>query len=361
MNRRGLLTGTAALALAMMAGGAALAQDKLKACFVYVGTVTDGGYTQAHHTGVIKAMEHFGDQVEFQWQESVAEGADTERVETQMALGGCDIIFATSFGFMDATNAVAAKFPNVKFEHATGFKRETPNVSLYNARFYEGRAVEGLIAGRMTRTNKIGYIASFPIPEVIMGINAYYLAAKQVNPDVEIKVTWAYTWFDPAKEADAARAMIDADVDVIASHTDSTAPLAEEAKTDGKVIGFGQASDMAEYKPTPRVSSIIDDWGPYYIQRIQAVLDGTWESQDLWLGIKDGIVEIGEFTGMPDEVAAEAGKLRDDIASGAVHPFTGPINKQDGSPWLAEGEVAPDGDLLGMMFYVEGITAELPQ
>ena len=245
MNRRHLLA-TAALGLTMAFGGAALAQDKLKACFVYVGPIGDGGWTFQHHQGALAVQAAYGDKVEVQWQESVPEGADAERVLTQMALGGCKIIFTTSFGYMDATNAVAAKFPDVKFEHATGYKRDSANVSTYNARFYEGRAIEGLIAGRMTKSNKIGYIASFPIPEVIMGINAYYLHAKKVNPAVELTIVWAYTWFDPAKEADAAKAMIEQGVDVIASHTDSTAPLAEAAKTPG-VIGFGQASDMEAY------------------------------------------------------------------------------------------------------------------
>ncbi|MCB2120927.1 MAG: BMP family ABC transporter substrate-binding protein, partial [Rhodobacteraceae bacterium] len=257
--------------------------------------------------------------------------------------------------------AVAAKFPNVMFEHATGFKRDHPNVSTYNARFYEGRAVQGTIAGRMTKSNKIGYIASFPIPEVIMGINSYYLHAKKVNPDVEVSVVWAYTWFDPAKEADAAKALIDQGVDVIAAHTDSTAPLAEAAKTPG-VIGFGQASDMAEYKDGPRVSSIIDNWGPYYVKRVGALLDGSYEQIDAWEGIAGGEVLIGEITdAVPADVKAEAEALRDAIAAGTYHPFTGPINKQDGSAWLADGQTAPDGDLLGMGFYVEGINGDIPQ
>lgn len=361
MKRRQLLA-TAALGLSMAFGGAALAQDKTKACFVYVGPIGDGGWSFQHHQGALAVQEKFGDKVEVAWQESVPEGADAERVLTQMALGGCDIIFTTSFGYMDATNNVAKKFPNVKFEHATGFKRESPNVSTYNARFHEGRAVEGLIAGRMTKTNKIGYIGSFPIPEVIMGINSYYLNAKKVNPAVELTVVWAFTWFDPAKEADAAKALIDQGIDVIASHTDSTAPLAEAAKTGGKVIGFGQASDMAEYKPSPRVTSIIDNWAPYYIERVGALMDGTYAQSDVWAGIKGGEVLIGDITeAVPAEVKAEAEALRDGIAAGTVHPFTGPINKQDGSPWLAEGVTAPDGDLLGMNFYVEGITGEIPQ
>ena len=362
MKRRTLLA-TAALGLGLATAGGAFAQgmDKVKACFVYVGPIGDGGWTYQHHQGALAVQEAHGDKVEIQYQESVPEGADAERVLTQMALGGCNIIFTTSFGYMDATNAVAAKFPDVKFEHATGFKRDHPNVSTYNARFYEGRAVQGHIAGKMTKSNKIGYIASFPIPEVIMGINSYYIHAKKANPDVELSVVWAYTWFDPAKEADAAKALIDQGVDVIAAHTDSTAPLAEAAKTEG-VIGFGQASDMAEYKDGPRVSSIIDNWAPYYVERVGALLEGTYEQKDTWAGIAGGEVLIGEITDkVPAELKAEAEKMRDDIAAGAYHPFTGPINKQDGSAWLAEGQTAPDGDLLGMNFYVEGISGEIPK
>ncbi len=362
MLRRTLLA-TAALGLGLMTTGGALAagMDKVKACFVYVGPIGDGGWTYQHHQGALAVKEAYGDKVELQWQESVPEGADAERVLTQMALGGCNIIFTTSFGYMDQTNAVAAKFPDVKFEHATGFKRDSANVSTYNARFYEGRAVQGTIAGMMTKSNKIGYIGSFPIPEVMNGINAYYLAAKKVNPNVELSVVWAFTWFDPAKEADSAKALIDQGVDVIAAHTDSTAPLAEAAKTPG-VIGFGQASDMEAYKPSPRVSSIVDNWAPYYVKRVGELLDGTYAQSDIWAGIADGEVLIGEITeAVPAEVKAAAEKVRDDIAAGTLHPFTGPINKQDGSPWLAEGATAPDGDLLGMGFYVEGITAEIPK
>jgi simple sugar transport system substrate-binding protein len=363
MKRRQLVAG-AAMGLALTLGGGAQAQgmDQVKACFVYVGPIGDLGWTYQHHQGALAVEEAFGDKVEIQWQESVPEGADAERVMTQMALGGCNIIFTTSFGYMDATNAVAAQFPDVKFEHATGYKREHPNVSTYNARFYEGRAIQGHIAGKMTKSNKIGYIASFPIPEVIMGINSYFLHARKVNPEVELSVVWAFTWFDPAKEADAAKALIDQGVDVIASHTDSTAPLAEAAKTNGAVIGFGQASDMADYKPSPRVSSIIDNWNPYYIKRVGALLDGTYEQTDSWAGIPEGEVEIGEITeAVPADVKAEAEAMRDAIAAGTYHPFTGPINKQDGTPWLAEGQVAADGELLGMTFYVEGIVGDIPQ
>lgn len=352
-----ILTG-AVLALGL--AGTAIAQDKVKAGFIFVGPVGDGGWTYEHNQARLAVEAEFGDKVETVFQESVPEGADAERAMTQMALQGADIIFTTSFGYMDPTITVAEKFPNVKFEHATGYKR-ADNVGTYSARFYEGRAVQGLIAGRMTKSNKIGYIASFPIPEVIRGINSAYIHAKRVNPDVQFFLVWAYTWFDPAKEADAANALIEQGADVILQHTDSTAPQAA-AKSKGGVITFGQASDMAEYAPSPRVSSIIDDWAPYYIKQVGAVIDGTWVSEDTWDGIGAGMVKIGEITdAVPADVKAEAEALRDSIASGEYHPFTGPLKKQDGSDWLAEGEVADDGTLAGMNFYVEGLSGSIPQ
>ncbi|MDV4167314.1 BMP family ABC transporter substrate-binding protein [Rhodovulum sp. FJ3] len=351
-----LLGGAVALGLATTAQ----AEDPTKVGFVFVGPIGDGGWTYEHNEGRLAVEEHFGDKVETVFQESVPEGADAERVLTQMALGGADLIFTTSFGYMDPTINVAAKFPDVKFEHATGYKR-ADNVSTYSARFYEGRAIQGHIAGKMTESNIIGYIASYPIPEVIRGINSAYIHAKKVNPDVEFKIIWAFTWFDPAKEADAAKALIDQGADVILQHTDSTAPQAA-AEEAGGVITFGQASDMGEYAPMPRVSSIIDNWAPYYIARTAAVIDGTWESVDTWDGISTGMVGIGEISdAVPAEVKAEALALKDAIAAGEYHPFTGPLKKADGSDWLAEGEVADDGTLLGMGFYVEGIDAEIPQ
>ena len=335
--------------------------NKVKACFVYLGPIADGGWTYQHHVGAESAKVGLGDRVEIAWKENVAEDSSAEAAIEDFAKSGCNIIFTTSFGFMDQTNAIAAKYPDVMFEHATGYKRDHPNVSTYNARFYEGRAVEGLIAGRMTRTDKIGYIASFPIPEVLAGINAYYVNAKKVNPDVELKVIWAYTWFDPAIEAEAARAMIDAGVDVIAAHTDSTATLEEAAKTGGAVIGFGQASDMSKFAPSPRVSSIINNWGPYYFERINALLKGTYTQADTWGGMSSRVL-IGHISDeVPLSVKAEAAALRDALAAGKTNAFVGPINKQDGTAWLAEGETAPDSDLLGMNFYVEGIVGDIPQ
>ena len=355
-----LLKMLAGATLALGLATSAIAQDKTKVGFIYVGPIGDGGWTFEHDKGRLAVESHFGDAVETVYRESVPEGADAERAIQQMALQGADLIFTTSFGYMEPTISVAGKFPDVKFEHATGYKAST-NVSTYSARFYEGRAVQGHIAGKMTKSNVIGYIASFPIPEVIRGINSAYIHAKKVNPDVEFKIIWAYTWFDPAKEADAATALIEQGADVILQHTDSTAPQAAAEKAGG-VITFGQASDMSEYAPLPRVSSIIDDWGPYYIARTQAVIDGTWESVQTWDGIGPGMVGIGEISdAVPADVKAEALAMKDAIAAGEYHPFSGPLKKQDGSDWLAEGEMADDGTLLGMNFYVEGLTGDIPQ
>ncbi len=358
MTFKTLLAGTA---MALGLASAAMAQDDTtKVGFIYVGPKNDGGWSQHHHEAATEMADHFGDKVELMVQESVPEGPDAERAMTQMALAGADIIFATSFGFMDSAVNAAGKFPDVKFEHATGYKT-ADNLGVYSARFYEGRAVQGFLAGKMTKTNKIGYIASYPIPEVIRGINSAYIHARKVNPDVEFSVIWAYTWFDPAKESDAAQALIEQGADVILQHTDSTAPQAAAQKA-GNVYTFGQAADMAEYAPMPRISSIIDVWAPYYIDRVQAVMDGSWESDNTWDGIGAGMVGIGEISSaVPADIKAEAEALRDSISGGGYHPFTGPLNKQDGSVWLAEGEVADDATLASQNFYVEGLTGEIPQ
>lgn len=347
---------TAALGMALAAPALA---DTTKVGFIYIGPVGDHGWTYTHDQARLAVEAEFGDAVETTYVENVAYGADAERVMTQMALSGTDLIFATSFGYGPDMNTVAARFPNVKFEHATGYIQESDNVSLYNARFYEGRAVIGHIAGKMTETNRVGYIASFPIPEVIMGINSAYLHAKAVNPDVEFNVVWVYSWYDPAQEAAAAEALIEQGADIIMQHTDSTAPLT--VAQDAGIYAFGQASDMSAFAPQSHLTGILDVWAPYYIERVRAVQDGTWEAGDVWHGIVDGMVGFAPLSDLiPEDVRAEAEEMIAAIAAGEYHPFTGPINKQDGTPWLAEGETAPDGDLLTMDFYVEGITADIP-
>ena len=350
------LAGAATLALAM--AGSAQAADKTKVCFMHVGPITDGGWTQAHHQGMEEMAAHFGDKVETAYVENVPEGPQATAVIERLARQKCALIFTTSFGFMDPTLEVAAKFPDVKFEHATGYKTAA-NVTSYNSRFYEGRYILGQIAAKVSKTVVAGYIASFPIPEVVQGINSFVLGAQTVNPDFKLKVVWVNTWHDAGKEADAAKVLIDQGVDILTQHTDSTAPI--QVASERGVYAFGQALDMIEAGPETQLTAIIDSWGAYYTKRVQAVMDGTWESQSTWDGLVDGILTMAPYTNMPDDVKAMAEATEAAIIAGELHPFTGPINKQDGTPWLADGEVAEDGPLLGMNFYVEGVDDQLPQ
>jgi len=336
----------------------ATAQDKLKVGFIYVGPIGDFGWSYQHDQGRLAIEGEFGDKVETTYVESVSEGPDAERVIRQLAASGHGLIFTTSFGFMDSTLKVAEQFPDVKFEHATGFKR-APNVSTYSARFYEGRHVIGTIAGHMTKTNKIGYIASVPIPEVVRGINAATLAARAVNPEVTTQVIWVNSWYDPGKEADAAKALIAHGADIIMQHTDS--PAAMQVAEEAGVKAFGQASDMAKFGPNAQLTAIIDQWAPYYIERTRAVLEGTWESEDSWKGLAAGEVVMAPYANMPDAVIAAAKAAEAAVASGAVHPFTGPIRDRDGAERIPAGAVADDGMLLGMNWFVEGVEGDLPQ
>ena len=350
---------TTALALATVAAFSvqANAADKLKACWVYVGPIGDFGYSYQHDQGRLDVEKEFGDKVETAYLENVAEGPDAERAFERLAREGCQITFGTSFGFMDAELKVANKFPDLKFEHATGYKMGA-NMGIYNARFYEGRYVIGQIAAKQSKAGVAGYIVSFPIPEVVMGINAFMLGAQSVNPDFKVKIVWVNSWFDPGKEADAAKALFDQGADIIVQHTDSTAPL--QVAQERGLHGFGQASDMIKFAPKSQYTAIVDDWGPYYIERVKAVLDGTWKPEDRWEGIKEGAVLMAPYTNLPDDVAAAAEETEKKIAGG-WNPFTGPVFKQDGSEWLKDGEVAEDKVLLGMNFYVKGIDDKLPQ
>ena len=337
--------------------GAAQAED-VKVGFVYVGPIGDHGWSYRHDIGRQAIEAELGDAASTSFVESVPEGADAERVIRQMAQTGHNLIFTTSFGYMNPTEKVAKQFPDVKFEHATGYKR-ADNLSTYAARFYEGRYVAGVIAGKMTKSNVVGYVGSFPIPEVARGINSFMMGAWSVNPDVEVKIVWANTWYDPGKEGDAAKALIDQGADIMVQHTDSPAPL-QVAENRG-VLGFGQASDMIKFAPKAQLTAIVDNWDSYYVARAKAVADGTWESQDTWGGIDSGMVEMAPYTNMPDDVKALAEETAAKISSGEFHPFTGPIYDQAGELRIAEGEVADDGMLLGMDWYVQGIDAELPK
>ena len=352
-----LLAVMAGLALSLVVGAASGA-DKLKVGFIYVGPIGDHGWTYQHHQGLLAVEEAFGDKVETVYVENVAEGPDAERAITRLARQGAGIIFTTSFGYMDPTIKVAKNFPDVKFEHGTGYKR-ADNVTTYSARFYEGRYVIGQIAARMSKSGVAGYIASFPIPEVVRGINSFLLGAQSINPDFKLKIVWVSTWFDPGKEADAAKVLIGQGADIITQHTDSTAPL--QIAAEQGVLGFGQASDMIKFAPDSQLTAIIDDWAPYYVRRVGAVLDGTWKSEDTWDGMGPGMVAMAPYTNLPDDVVAMAQETEAKITSGEFHPFTGPIHNQEGELVIGEGEVLDDGVLLGMNWYVKGIDDKLPQ
>ena len=357
-NRKLLTIAAGALATAMFAGSAAGA-DKFKVGFVYVGPIGDHGWSYQHHQGLLAVKKAFGDKVTTTHVENVSEGPDAERVIQQLAAQGHNIIFTTSFGYMNPTIKVARRFPKVRFEHATGFKR-SKNVATYNIRFYEGRYVAGIIAGKMTKSNTIGYIASFTIPEVVMGINAAYLGAKSVNPNVKFKIVWVSTWFDPGKEADAAKALISQGADVVFQHTDS--PAAMKLAEQRGISAIGQASNMKAFGPKAQLTALVNNWGPYYVARVKAAMDGTWKSTDTWGGINSKMLQFANWnTRIPPDVVKLAEKARADIAAGKLHPFTGPLKKQDGSMFLKAGQRISDKDLSGMNFYVSGIEGTLPK
>jgi simple sugar transport system substrate-binding protein len=349
------LAGAATLALS---AGAASAQQKLKVGFIYVGPVGDHGWSYQHDVGRQAIEKAFGDKVETTYVESVPE-ADSERAIEQLARTGHGLIFTTSFGFMEPTLKVAKKYPNIKFEHATGFKR-APNLSTYAAKFHEGRYIIGQIAGKMTKSGTIGYVGAFPIPEVIAGINSYFLGAQSVNPNVKIKVVWANTWYDPAKEGDAAKALLDQGVDMLAQHTDSPAPI-QAAEARGK-FGFGQASDMERFAPKAQLTAIVDNWSDYYVARTKAVLDGTWKSEDTWGGLAANMVVMSPYKNMPDDVKKLAEETEAAIRSGKLNPFKCPVYGQDGKEIECKGNGAlSDEQVLGMNFYVKGIEDKIPQ
>jgi len=357
-SRTKALVAALAMAAGAVLGGSAFAADPLKVGFVYLGPPGDHGWTYRHDIGRKAVDAAFGDKVKTTIVENVAEGADAERVIRQLAASGHGLIFTTSFGYMEQTLRVAKQYPGVKFEHATGYKR-ADNVSTYSIRYYEGRYVLGHIAGKMTKSNIIGYVAAFPIPEVIRGINATLLGARKVNPDVTIKVIWLNTWYDPGKERDAATTLIGQGADVLLQHTDSPAPV--QVAEERGVYAFGQASDNSKFGPNAHLTANVNDWDPYYVRRVQAVLDGTWTSTDTWEGFSTDMLQLAPYNAaLPADVVKMAEDVRKGIADGSIHPFTGPVRNQDGELVLKEGEVASDGMLLGMNFYVEGIEGKLP-
>ena len=343
----------------------AAVDDKVKVGFVYLTNPGDHGWTYAHEVGRQDVEKHFGDKVETTYVENVPEGPDSTRVIRELAQQGNNIIFTTSFGYMDPTLKVAQEFPDVKFVHLTGYKRSN-NMATGNIRFYEGRYVQGVVAGKMTKSNKIGYLASFPIPEVIQGINAFALGMRSVNPDATISVIWVNSWYDPVKEADAAKVHIAEGADILAQHTDSPAMLQTAEKAG--IHGFGQSSDMKAFAPKAQLFSAVNNWGPYYISQIESLMDGNWTTGEgpdhwagnTWLGLSDDYLVLTPFENMPDDVAAAA-KAAADKVSGGYNIFTGPFSDNEGNVILKAGESYNDGNLWNdMSYYVEGVNGKIP-
>ena len=338
--------------------GAATAQDKLKVGFIYVGPVGDFGWTYQHELGRRALVKEFGEKIETTFLENVNEGPDAERSIQQLARAGHQLIFTTSFGFMDSTVKVAQRFPNIHFEHATGYKR-APNLATYSGRFYQGRYIQGQIAAKMSKKGVLGYIGSFPIPEVITGINATMLGAQSINPNIKVKIIWANSWFNPGKESDAAKALIDQGADMIMQHTDS--PAAVQVAEQRGVHAFGQDSDMIKFGPKAQLTAIINNWAPYYIERVKLQLAGAWKTGDTWDGLKEKMVLMAPYTNMPDDVKKMAMDTEAAIASGKLHPFKCPVVAQDGKTVECMGGThLSDPQILGMNFYVKGVDDKIP-
>jgi len=353
MNKRRsmLCAGLAAVVTGVLLHSPAVqANGPAKIGFVYVSPIGDAGWTYQHDLGRKEMMKNLGDKVETTFVESVPEGADAERVIREMAASGHDLIFATSFGYMNYVERVAKQFPNVRFMHATGYK-SGPNFRNYNARFYEGRYLTGVIAGEMSKSNILGYVAAFPIPEVLQGINAFAMGARSVNPNAQVRVIWVNSWYDPGKEREAAQALIAQGADVITHHTDSTAVV--QAAQDQGVYAVAYHSDMSKYGKDAHLTATTHHWGPYYTEVVEKMLNKEGMGESIWGGFKEGFVELAPINPVvPKPVQDKVAELKEKIAKGEFHPFTGPILDQDGKEIVPAGKTLTDEELSKMNFYV---------
>jgi basic membrane protein A and related proteins len=331
--------------------------EPIKVGFVYVSPITEAGWTKQHDEGRKAVERALGQQVKTSFVADVPEGADAERVIRDLAQQGHQIIFTPSFGYMEPTLKVAKDFPNVKFESVTGFKT-APNVAASNARYYEGRYLAGIAAGRMSQSNVAGYVAGFPIPEVLQGINAFTLGMRSVNPKATVKVVWLNAWFDPPKEREAAMALFNQDVDVIAFHTGSTAVMAA-AQERGK-MAVAYHSDMRKIGPDAQIIAVTHQWGDYYTARVRAALSGTWTSGSVWGGIQDGMVRVGEFgPKVPKKVQDEILAQQKRVGAGQLMPFAGPITDNEGKLVLPAGQSLSDAQILNMNYLVQGVVGRI--
>ena len=332
-------------------------KSPVKAAFVYVTPVFEAGWTHQHDEGRKAVEKALGSAVKTTVVDNVAEGADSERVVRDLAQQGHDVIFTTSFGYMEPTLKVAKEFPNVKFESITGYKTDV-NVSVANARYYEGRYLAGVAAGRMTQSNVAGYVAGFPIPEVLQGLNAFTLGMRSVNPKAQVKVIWLNTWFDPAKERDAAFALFNQSVDVITFHTASNAVMVA-AQERGK-MAIAYHSDMRKVAPDAQLMAVTHEWGAYYTQRVSDVQKGQWRTGNVWAGLKEGMIRVGDFgPKLPAKVRDEIVKVQQDIAQGKRHPFQGPIADNEGKAIVAAGQKLSDVQILNMNYGVAGVMGKI--
>ena len=332
--------------------------EPIKAAWIYVGPVGDAGWSFAHDLGRKAVEAKFGDGVKTTFVEKVPEGADAERVIRDLATQGNKIIFATSFGYMDAMMKVAGEFPDIKFEHATGYKT-APNMRIYDASFYQDTYMAGVIAGKMTKTNVLGFVGSFPIPEVLRNINAFTLGAQSVNPKIRTKVVWVNTWFDPPKESEAAQSLINQKADVLLQNTDSTAVL-QTAEKNGK-YAFGWDSDMSSFGPKAHLGSAIVNWAPYYIKAIEELKAGTWKTERTVWGVKEGLNDLIKIADVvPEDAKKRVEEIKAGMKDGSFEVFTGPIVDNAGKERLAKDAKADQAWRDKIDFYVMGVEGKVP-
>jgi len=350
---RGALAAIAALPVLAFAADNA----PLNVGYVYVSPIGEAGWTFQHDMGRKQMEQALGNKIKTRFVESVPEGADAERVIRDLAQQGNKLIFTTSFGYMNPTLKVAKQFPDVKFVHLTGYKT-APNVATANARFYEGRYLAGVLAGKMSKSNVAGYVGAFPIPEVLQGINAFTRGMRSVNPKAEVRVIWVNSWFDPGKERDAAITLMGQGADVVTHHTDSHA-VVQAAEEKGK-FAVAYHSDMKKFGPKAQLAAVTHHWGDYYTKAAQQVLDGKWKSTGVWGGIKDGFVKLeGMNASVPNDVKQLVAAAEKDIVSGKISPFDGPVKDNEGKVRHEKGAMTDDA-LNKMDFYVEGVQGKLP-
>jgi basic membrane protein A len=342
------------LALALVLGafvGCETSSDEFVVGFIYVGPIGDGGWTYAHDQGRLALEEQLG--VKTLYKESVPETQEVETEIRTMIDQGAKVIFATSFGYMDYVEKISAEFPEVKFLHCSGYI-QTDNMANYFGRIYEARYLSGIVAGLKTESNQIGYVAAFPIPEVVRGINAFALGVQSVNPEATVEVVWTSTWYDPAKEKEAAVALLDKGADIIAQHQDTAGP--QQAAEEAGKFSIGYNTDMRETAPNAYMTAPIWNWGPYYVEQVKAVQEGTFEAHSYWGGMNDAIVELAELTDLaPADAAAQVDAATAQILDGSFFVFEGPIKDQTGTVVVADGEKMADGDMLGMDWFVENV------